>query len=54
MKLFEHVKRAFNNYLTRLAKSNQELFGSGAPDCCKLNRPAGSSVHRPHKHGQEL
>lgn len=50
MKLFEHVKHAFNNYLIRLEKSNQELFGSGTPDCCKLNRSADSKMHRQHKH----
>lgn len=46
MKLLEQIKQAFNNYLARLGKSNQELFGSGTPDCCKLNRPANSRTAR--------
>lgn len=50
MKLFAHIKRAFNNYLARLEKSNQELFGSGTPDCCKLNRPAGHRARGQHQH----
>ena len=32
------IKGAFSRYLARLQKENQEMFGSGRPDCCSLNR----------------
>lgn len=32
------IKSAFSRYLARLQKENQEMFGSGRPDCCSLNR----------------
>lgn len=38
MKLWKQIKRSVQNYLERLGKQNQELFGSSTPDCCKLNR----------------
>lgn len=38
MILWQCIKEAFENYLNRLEKANKEMFGSGTPDCCKLNR----------------
>lgn len=38
MKLWKKLKESVQNYLDRMAKSNQKLFGSEPPDCCKLNR----------------
>jgi len=38
MTLWKRIKKAFQNYLNRMAQSNQELFGGSKPDCCKLNR----------------
>lgn len=38
MKLWDRIKKSYQNYLARLEKENKELFGSGKPDCCTLNR----------------
>lgn len=38
MSIWKQLKNAFSRYLKRLGKENQELFGSGRPDCCTLNR----------------
>lgn len=38
MKMWENLKRAYRNWLSRLGKSNQETFGGETPDCCKLNQ----------------
>jgi len=38
MKLWNHIKKSFQNYLTRLEKENKELFGNERPNCCTLNR----------------
>ncbi len=45
MKLLENLKKAFQNYLNRMAKSNQQLFGNATPDCCKLNRQNNNRHH---------
>lgn len=41
MNLWQRIKQAFMKYLADLEKENQKAFGSGAPDCCNLNRQAG-------------
>lgn len=38
MSIWKRLKNAFNRYLERLGKEKQEMFGSGRPDCCSLNR----------------
>lgn len=38
MKLGQRIKKAFNDYLADMAKSNKETFGSQTLDCCNLNR----------------
>jgi len=38
MSLWKRIKEAFKRYLERLGASNKELFGSGRPDCCTLNK----------------
>ncbi len=45
MKLWKNLKKAFQNYLDRMAKSNQQLFGNSTPDCCKLNRENNNRHH---------
>ncbi len=37
MSIWKRIKKAFQNYLSRLEKANKEVLGSGTPDCCKLN-----------------
>lgn len=34
MKLFNHLVRAWNKWLARVAKANREEFGVGSPTCC--------------------
>lgn len=38
MKIWNRMKRVFENYFKQLEKSNKELFGNSTPDCCSLNR----------------
>lgn len=38
MNIRKRILEAFSHYLARVAKENQEMFGSGRPDCCSLNR----------------
>lgn len=38
MKLGQRIKKAFQNYLADLAKTNKETFGNQPMDCCNLNR----------------
>ncbi len=38
MNLWQGIKKAFNDWCARMEKSNKETFGSGTPDCCKLNQ----------------
>lgn len=38
MKLGQRIKKAFNDYLADMAKSNKETFGGKTLDCCSLNR----------------
>lgn len=38
MHIRKRIQEAFSRYLARLAKENQETFGSRRPDCCSLNR----------------
>lgn len=38
MTIWKRIKDAFNRYLERLGKENQEMFGNERPDCCTLNR----------------
>lgn len=38
MSVIQNIKAAWNRYLERLAKENQELFRDGRPDCCTMNR----------------
>ena len=42
MKIWNRVKGAFKNYLKKLEKSNQEIFGNSRADCCSLNRRKGN------------
>lgn len=37
MKIFKSLKRKWIAYLERLAKSNEETYGSGRLNCCGLN-----------------
>ncbi len=38
MKMIEKLKKAYDNYLKKLAKINQEEFGKDGLDCCELNK----------------
>ncbi len=38
MNLWKRIKKSFQEYLNRLGKENQNLFGDSKPDCCSLNR----------------
>lgn len=49
MSIWKQVKDAFHRYLDRLGKENEELFGSGRPDCCALNRK--QTTQKPRKQG---
>jgi hypothetical protein len=35
------LKKAWNDYLRKLAKANRQAFGGGKPDCCG---PRGAST----------
>ncbi|WOC32713.1 MULTISPECIES: LDCC motif putative metal-binding protein [Caproicibacterium] len=35
---FVNMKNAWKRWLNRMAKANQQAYGSGVPDCCKMNR----------------
>ncbi len=32
------IKNAYNNYITKLSKINEEEFGGKGLDCCELNK----------------
>jgi len=36
--LFQKMKQAWNRYLSRLAKQNQDSFGNEPLDCCRVGR----------------
>ncbi len=38
MSLGSKIKKAYNDYITKLSKINQEEFGSKGLDCCELNK----------------
>ncbi len=38
MKLFDKIKKSYNNYINKLAKINSEEFGKGGLDCCEVNK----------------
>ncbi|MPM10330.1 hypothetical protein SDC9_56659 [bioreactor metagenome] len=38
MSRWKRIKEALKRYLEQLGTSNKELFGSGRPDCCTLNK----------------
>jgi len=46
MKLGQRIKKAFQNYLADLAKTNKETFGNQPMDCCNLNRKAENQKRR--------
>ncbi len=46
MKIWNLIKHAIQNYIKKLEKSNQEVFGSSTPDCCSLNRQQGNQIRR--------
>ena len=33
----KRIKAAMKKWLNRLAQENKKQFGSGVPDCCKMN-----------------
>lgn len=35
--MFKKLKNVIRNYLNKVAKENEELYGKGRMDCCKLN-----------------
>lgn len=35
--MFRKIKTAIHKLLLEMAKENQELYGKGRMDCCKLN-----------------
>ncbi len=37
MKIIVKIKQKWMNYLNRLAKVNEDLYGSERLDCCDLN-----------------
>jgi hypothetical protein len=37
-KISTSFKEKWNAYLKRLAESNKQLYGSGKPDCCDINK----------------
>lgn len=36
--MVKKIKQLLNNFLRTLAKQNEEIYGSGKMDCCKLNK----------------
>jgi len=38
LKLWQNLKKAYQNWLSKMEKSNRETFGGETPDCCKLNQ----------------
>ncbi len=38
MSLKEKIKKAYNNYITKLSEINKEEFGGKGLDCCELNK----------------
>ncbi len=37
-RVLNSISRKWKNYLDRLAKVNEDLYGKGRLDCCDLNR----------------
>lgn len=38
MKVWNRMKKVFENYFKKMEKANKELFGDSTADCCSLNR----------------
>lgn len=38
MKIFEVIKKKWNNYLKNLAKENKKSFGDKRLDCCSMGK----------------
>jgi hypothetical protein len=38
MSIWKRFKQSLNNYLEKMEKANNEVFGGKTPDCCTLNR----------------
>lgn len=38
MKLFDNIKKKWQNYLKKMAKENKEAFGNERLDCCSMNK----------------
>jgi hypothetical protein len=36
--MFTRLKKAIDNFLEKIAKQNNELYGKRKMDCCNLNR----------------
>lgn len=36
--MFDKLKKAINNFLEKIAKQNEELYGKSKMDCCNLNK----------------
>ncbi len=43
---FEKIKDSWNAWLKRLGEENAKEFGSGVPDCCKMNNQNASSSQK--------
>ncbi len=43
MSILKRIKESFNRFLERSAKANKESYGSGVPDCCKMNNQVSRS-----------
>ena len=38
MSLWKSIRKSWAAFLERLAKTNQETYGDGKPDCCSSSR----------------
>lgn len=36
--MFTRIKKSINNFLDKIAKQNEELYGKRKMDCCNLNK----------------
>ncbi len=36
--MFDKIKKMYNDYITRLSKTNEKEFGKKGLDCCELNK----------------
>jgi hypothetical protein len=43
----ESIKESLQNFIDRLGRENQELFGGQTPDCCTLNSRKTPPKHAP-------